>query len=577
MVNNASRPGAVAMAFVLYVAISVGVFGVLVVGSPARIYIGYDTDPSVMMWFLTWWPHALTHNLNPFLTKVIWAPIGYNLAWATSMPGPSLLAYPITRRFGPVVSYNLLCLMAPALNATAAFLLCTRLSRRFLVALTGGYIFGFSPFVLVHQLAGHLFLIFVPWVPLLLYLALHFIERNMRSWHAIGLFALLATAQCLTATETFMTAAMIGTLTIIVATLILPADFRPMMARLFKVLCVSALVTTVLISPYIYYAIAYREQLIAGGSFLNSGLGALFVPPPNLLVSYPQILAAAHGRSAGLLGDRSVFYARFYLGPFFLFVLLYSAVKQWNSPAVRMLLVTGAAAWLLSLGAYRQIGHYRILLPWALFWKLPFVGQALPARLAMYCYLNLAMLTVLFLDRLKANWQRTLGVLLSVLFILPAVPATERAVTAVDTPEFFGTPLFTRYLDRDELVLVLPNSSDGNSMLWQAQTGMYFRMAGGYIGGIPPGFAIEEIRELFRPGQITLARGDRLKAFLTTYGIRSVIVNANISSGWSDLSSVLGTSPVRVGGVLLYQHDSKSYAARVTTPMTAIVKFDGGL
>jgi hypothetical protein len=226
MVKNASRPGAVAMAFVLYVAISVGIFGVLVVGSPARVYIGYDTDPSVMMWFLTWWPHALTHNLNPFLTKVIWAPIGYNLAWATSMPGPSLLAYPITRSFGSVVSYNLLCLIAPALNATAAFLLCTRLSRRFLVAFTGGYIFGFSPFVLVHQLAGHLFLIFVPWVPLLLYLAMLFIERNMRSWHFIGMFALLATAQCLTATETFVTAAMMGSFTLLAATLILPATER---------------------------------------------------------------------------------------------------------------------------------------------------------------------------------------------------------------------------------------------------------------------------------------------------------------------------------------------------------------
>jgi len=552
MVNNASRPGAIAMAFVLYVAISVGVFGVLVVGSPARIYIGYDTDPSVMMWFLTWWPHALTHNLNPFLTKVIWAPIGYNLAWATSMPGLSLLAYPITRRFGAVVSYNLLCLMAPALNATAAYLLCSRLSRRFLVALTGGYIYGFSPSVLGHALAGHLFLTFSPWAPLLLYLALHFIEHNMRSWRFIGMCSLLATAQCLTSAETFMTAGMMGTLTILVATLILPAHFRPMSARLFKVLCVSALVTAVLISPYIYYAIAYREQLIAGGAFLNSGLGALFVPPHDLLLSYSQILAAAHGKSASLLGDPTVFETRFYLGPFFLFVLLYSVVSQWQSPAVRILLIIGATAWLLSLGPYRQIGQCKIWLPWSLFWKLPFVGQAIPLRLALYCYLDLAMLTVLFLDRLDVSWHRTVGVVLSVLFILPAVPATERAVTAVNTPEFFATPLFTRYLDRDEIVLVLPNSSDGNSMLWQAQTSMYFRMAGGYVGGIPPGFSIEETRNLFRPGRITLARAEKLKTFLTTYGIRSVIVNDSVSSGWSDLNSVLGTSPVHVGGVMFY-------------------------
>jgi hypothetical protein len=561
MVKDASGPSAIAIAFVLYLAISIGVFGVLVIGSPARVYIGYDTDPSVMMWFLTWWPHALTHNLNLFLTKVIWAPIGYNLAWATSMPGPGLLAYPITRRFGPVVSYNLLCLMAPALNATAAFLLCTRLSRRFLAALTGGYIYGFSPSVLGHALAGHLFLTFSPWVPLLLYLALHFIERNMRSWHFIVACSSLATAQCLTSAETFMTAAMMGTLTILVATLILPAHYRPKMARLFKVLCVSALVTAALISPYIYYAIAYREQLIAGGSFLNSGLDALFVPPHDLLVSYSQILAAAHGKSASLLGDRTVFETRFYLGPFFLFVLLYSVVKQWQAPAVRILLIVGSTAWLLSLGPYRQIGQYNIWLPWSLFWKLPFVGQAIPLRLAPYCYLDLAMLTVLLLDRLKINWHRTAAVLLAVLFILPAVPATERAVTAVDTPEFFATPLYTRYLDRDEIVLVLPNSSDGNSMLWQAQTGMYFRMAGGYVGGIPPGFSVEEIRDLFRSGRITLSRGERLKAFLTTYGIRSVIVNDTVSSGWSDLNSVLGTSPVSVGGVMFYHSPAIRQAA----------------
>lgn len=552
MVKNASQPGAIAMAFALYAAISIGVFGIQVVGSPARVYIGYDTDPSVMMWFLTWWPHALTHNLNPFLTKVIWAPIGYNLAWATSMPGLSLLASPVTLQFGPVLSYNLFCLVAPAFNATAAFLVCTRLSRRFLVALTGGYIYGFSPSFLGHELAGHLFLTFSPWVPLLLYLALHFIGHNMRSSHFIGMCSFLATAQCLTAAETLITAAIVGSLTILVATSILPAHFRPMMARLFTVLCVSALVTAILISPYIYYAIAYREQLIAGGSFFNSGLSALFVPPHDLLVSYSQILAALHHNSASLLGDRTVFETRFYLGPFFLFVLLYSIVKQWQSATVRILLIVGAMAWLLSLGAYRQIGQYNIWLPWSLFWKLPFIGQAIPLRLALYCYLDLAMLTVLFLDRLKVNWHRALGLLLSVLFIVPAIPATDRAVTEVDTPEFFDTPLFTRYIDRDEIVLVLPNSSDGNSMLWQAQAGMYFRMAGGYVGGIPPGFAIEEMRELLRPGQITLARRDKLKAFFATYDIRSVIVVDSVSSRWSGLNSVLSTSPVHVGGVMFY-------------------------
>jgi hypothetical protein len=230
-------------------------------------------------------------------------------------------------------------------------------------------------------------------------------------------------------------------------------------------------------------------------------------------VSYSQILAAARVKYASLLVDRTVFETRFYLGPFFLFVLLYSVVKQWQSPAVRILLIVGATPWLLSLGPYRQIGRYNIWLPWSLFWKLPFVGQAIPLRLALYCYLDLAMLTALFLDRLEVSWYRTAGVLFSVLFILPAVPATEPAVTAVDTPEFFVTPLLTRYLDRDEIVLVLPNSSDGNSMLWQAQAAMYFRMSGGYVGGIPPGFSVEEILD-FVP-----ARANHLSARGKTEGV----------------------------------------------------------
>jgi hypothetical protein len=45
--------------------------------------------------------------------------------------GVSVFAYPITHRFGPVVYYNVLCLLAPTSAAWSAFLLCRSIVRAF--------------------------------------------------------------------------------------------------------------------------------------------------------------------------------------------------------------------------------------------------------------------------------------------------------------------------------------------------------------------------------------------------------------------------------------------------------------
>jgi hypothetical protein len=49
-------------------------------------YIGSGPggDPIQFMWFLSWWPYALTHGLDPFQTHYIWSLSGVNLLWVTS-------------------------------------------------------------------------------------------------------------------------------------------------------------------------------------------------------------------------------------------------------------------------------------------------------------------------------------------------------------------------------------------------------------------------------------------------------------------------------------------------------------
>ena len=79
------------------------------------------TDTSVILWSLAWWPWAISHGINPLMTHVLWAPIGQNVVWCTTMPTLALLFWPITVRWGPIFSYNLIALLAPTLAAWSAY------------------------------------------------------------------------------------------------------------------------------------------------------------------------------------------------------------------------------------------------------------------------------------------------------------------------------------------------------------------------------------------------------------------------------------------------------------------------
>jgi hypothetical protein len=152
-------------ALAIYFALAALFFGRGLNGRLRTAYIGKGGDPPQLMWLMAWWPHALARGLNPLFTDAIWAPHGLNLAWATSMPLASLIAAPAIAIAGPVAVYNLLCLLALALAAWTAFVLCRCLTGAYCASLAGGYIFGFSAYMLGQTLA-HLDLLLVFPIPL---------------------------------------------------------------------------------------------------------------------------------------------------------------------------------------------------------------------------------------------------------------------------------------------------------------------------------------------------------------------------------------------------------------------------
>src|SRR6266566_4031347 len=110
-------------AFLLYLAFSLLLFGRGLSGRLTTACIGLKSDPIMFMWYLRWWRYALEHRVNPFLTDLIWAPPGFNLAWSTFIPLPAWIVMPLGRVFGETAAYNVLCLIALPLAAAAAFLL----------------------------------------------------------------------------------------------------------------------------------------------------------------------------------------------------------------------------------------------------------------------------------------------------------------------------------------------------------------------------------------------------------------------------------------------------------------------
>ena len=80
------RDGFGAGALMLYLVLAMVFFARGVIHDFAAAHVAIGSDPSIFMWCLVWWPYAIAHHLNPFISKLIFAPAGFHLTWSTSIP-----------------------------------------------------------------------------------------------------------------------------------------------------------------------------------------------------------------------------------------------------------------------------------------------------------------------------------------------------------------------------------------------------------------------------------------------------------------------------------------------------------
>jgi hypothetical protein len=552
-----------ALAFTIFAFLSFVFFGWPIITRLSTVYIGGGIDSICHVWAIAWWPYAVTHLRNPIIAHNLWAPIGYNLAWAAAIPGPSLLIYPVTKYFGPVVSYNILCLIAPPAAAVSAFVLCRYISGRFWPAAVGGYIFGFSPYILSHLLA-HLFLIIVFPVPLAVYVTLLRIDGKIaRGTFITSLIAILL-FQFLSSTEIFATATVFGAMAIMLGFAVIDKEARSNLVSVTKEIACVYGGLTIAISPYLYYVFADGLPTPPNpAAFFSNDLLTFVLSPPVLLI-------APH------LGDSQV--GRFfetapwweqagYLGPGLWIVTSLFNWSYWRTRLAKFLILSFAFIAIMSLGPQlHSCGEPLVPMPWRLVNALPLIDEALPGRFGMYLFLVVGVAAASYLAdvSISVSW-RILLACISILFIMPDLaiwrqvgraPAFLRtsAESVIYVPSFFRSSEYKRYLTRGDNVLILPLGGGSNfGLLWQAQSKFYFNNIGWYGSIPPPDSERWPIMAALHGGTSIPNFSEQLNAFLGAHQVKAIIVDSSNAGPWPGMLSEAGMSGVSAGGVLFYR------------------------
>jgi hypothetical protein len=526
-------------------------FGLRILPHPTERYMGWGVDPSSIVWFLRWWPYALSHGVNPFVTHVVWAPSGANLAGTTSIPGLALLGTPLTLSLGPIATYNLLFLLAPALSAWTAYLLCRHLTRSTLPSLVGGYVFGFSTYELSKML-GHLNLAFVALVPLCVLFVLQRLEGTITPPRFVALLTATLVFQFLISTEIFLTMTLFGSLALLAAVLLLVRGgrWKPLAATGGWILVAYA-ASAVILAPYLFYVLKgiSQDPIYDFYPRLYSTDLLSFVVPTSLTRFGWESFAGLTGKFSGNIGEQGS-----YVGLPLIAIVGLFLWRERRTFAAKLFPIILAAVLLATLGPKLHVaGDEKVSLPWKPLSTLPLVKFALPGRFMLFAFVVFAVLVSLWLASARTSaWAKWTLVPAAVLFLLPNWRGAFYN-SPVSIPAFFEDGLYRQYLAPDEITIVIPYGDLGHSMLWQVQTGMYFRMAGGYVTvRDPEAFRTWPIISALRGAPLDPNVAEDLKAFVGAHHVRHIIV-ADDSGALDPLFLTLDSSPTRVGEVTLYQ------------------------
>ena len=552
-----------------YFALSVALFG-STWQSPGERIVGSNGDPVVYVWMLRWFAFSLTHWVNPFITDYVNYPQGYNVMW-NQMPLAGWVMTPVTATAGPVFAYNLTMTAAVALSAWSAFLLCRHYRVRTLAAFAGGLLYGFSPYMTI-QAVGHWHLVMAWTPPLVVYLVEELAVHQRRRVLAVGaLLGLVAAVQLLLGEEVLATEALTGSVGLAILAILHRDQVRPRLGHIARGLVAALSVAAPLTAVPVAYQFLGPNHLVGVIQPRNFYVTDLlnFVVPTELQMVAPDAAVAITRRFTGNGSEWNG-----YLGLPLLLVCAYTVWRLRRVAVVRFFALLGAAMALLSLGPHLHVaGHdLRLPLPYLVVDHLPLFGNLLPNRLALYVDLCAAVLTAVFVDRvvMEGGWKgRGVAAVALALVVVTLLPRLPYQTSPATTPVFFESTAAQRFR-QGEVVLVAPFSSTPAAtepLLWQAQSGMRFKVPEGYFFTAgegshprlgPARFALSDrllaIFDGTADGRVSADEAATFRRDLTTHRVEAVVVGPmpHFEQAGALFTEVLGRPPEVTGGVLLW-------------------------
>ncbi len=630
-------PAALAMA--AYAALACVAFWPVQPLSNSAIPVCACGDQAQEVWFLAWTAHAIAHGANPLFSAAINYPRGVNLADNTSMPLLGLLASPVSLGLGPIAAYNLLMRLAFFLSASSMLLCAKHFVRSWGPAVAAGALYGFSPYM-VGQGNGHLFLLFVPLPPVILLICWELLAEPSHPPASVRragvLLGLACLAQYLISQEVLVTTAICAA-----AGAVLAAARRPRLVaeRLSHAAPGFGFALAVFLPLVAYPAWYFLDgpQHVVGPVHVVSALTPFRVDLLGPIVpTTEQRLAPAHLAAfgsravAGYVAENGI-----YLGIPLLVLVLAVLWARRREALVALAGLLALFAFVLALGSPLTVANHAtsIPLPFVLFRKVSLLAGILAARFSLYVDLSVAVLLALGLDALlhprprlategaavghrrhsprrramaepiggrgpqgaKGLLRRLSRPVSPALFtgcvaavvVLPLVPSFPYSSQVAQIPPYF-TSAAVRQIPPGSVVLTYPYDAPpwNNAMLWQAASGMRFRIVGGEAtrptrGGRRGTSAIyplapRVVYDLFvsaragrdspwPPPPLDQATVSGIRLFMTRWRIGTVVLDPAIGYATpvavSELTAALGP-PVEVGGVDVWYHADRRAGRR---------------
>ncbi len=575
-------------------------------------------DAILQVWWLAWTAFALPHGHNVLLAKWQNYPAGENFGVNDSMLALGVLFLPITKLFGPVVTWNVLLRLAVALSASSMCLVLRRWTTWWPAAFVGGLIYGFSAYM-AYYAGNYLFLIFVPLPPVILLLVHEILVRqHWRPGRTGALLGVACALQFFIWAEVLASTVLIGAIAVVLFLLFGRRHLAERWRYAVTAFAYSLGVGAVLLFFPAFYALA-GPQSIKGGpqsprsiAAFPSDLFGAFVPSSSEWLGTQHLTAIAH--------QRFNYATALYVGLPLVVALVSFAVFLRKR---RTILFAGGMAlitFVLSLGSRLWVDGREtpIRLPFVVLTHLPVVEGLDPVRFALYTSLFAAGMFAIGLDELWRRMRRSgrpswypprwrivaaTGALtaLTAAVLIPLAPRHTQPSSPTKVASFF-TSAAADAIPTGSVVLAYPYPQGGlgffihptyDIMLDQAVAGLRFKLIGGY-GWIPSPTGVngtlnatalkpQSVQAIFNAAYyanataklwpLSMANLEALRGFLHKYDVQSVVVlpeGADSAAVVSYVSAAIGPSVESGGATVWFDVKQRLRADRIhVTPLPA--------